>query len=138
MEEVVAAHRIEVDDDVYACLEREAKPLLDTPNSVLRRLLGLDPPSPNLATKRSRRSPLIQPISTGRLAVGQVLTWRRRKLGIVHEAVVTEDGKLRLEDGTVHDTPSGACAALAGHPVNGWTAWCTTDGNTLLSLREPI
>lgn len=32
---------IEVDDDVYALLRSKAEPFVDTPNSVLRRLLGL-------------------------------------------------------------------------------------------------
>ena len=35
---------IRIDDQVYAELQRRAKPFEDTPNSVLRRLLELDPP----------------------------------------------------------------------------------------------
>lgn len=35
-------HRIEIDDDVFAALQGHAEPLVDTPNDVLRRLLGLD------------------------------------------------------------------------------------------------
>jgi Mrr N-terminal domain len=33
---------IEIDDDVFGALQRQAEPLIDTPNSVLRRLLLLD------------------------------------------------------------------------------------------------
>ncbi|MDP6348963.1 MAG: hypothetical protein QF573_04445 [Chloroflexota bacterium] len=33
---------IRIDDDVYAHLQEHATPLTDTPNSVLRRLLGLE------------------------------------------------------------------------------------------------
>lgn len=33
---------IEIDDDVYGYLKRAAEPFVDTPNSVLRRVLGLD------------------------------------------------------------------------------------------------
>lgn len=33
---------IELDDDVYDFLKSEAEPFLDTPNTVLRRLLGID------------------------------------------------------------------------------------------------
>lgn len=36
------ARRIDVDDDVYGALRAQAEPFVDTPNSVLRRLLGLD------------------------------------------------------------------------------------------------
>jgi hypothetical protein len=35
-------HTIEIDDDVMGVLEKKAQPFTDTPNSVLRRLLGLD------------------------------------------------------------------------------------------------
>lgn len=34
--------QIEVDDEVFDLLKREAEPFVDTPNSVLRRLLGLE------------------------------------------------------------------------------------------------
>lgn len=40
--------KIEVDEEVYMALQREAEPFVDTPNSVLRRLLGITadiPPS---------------------------------------------------------------------------------------------
>lgn len=35
-------HNIEVDDEVFGRLQRLAQPFVDTPNSVLRRTLGLD------------------------------------------------------------------------------------------------
>ncbi len=34
---------IQVDAEVYDCLKESAEPFVDSPNSVLRRLLGLDP-----------------------------------------------------------------------------------------------
>lgn len=36
--------RIEVDDEVFALLQQHARPFLDTPNSTVRRLIGLDAP----------------------------------------------------------------------------------------------
>jgi hypothetical protein len=39
---------IDVDDEVYERLKEEAEPFVDTPNSVLRRLLRLDPSVPGL------------------------------------------------------------------------------------------
>lgn len=36
------APTIRVDDDVFSALQKRAKPFVDTPNSVLRRLLGLN------------------------------------------------------------------------------------------------
>lgn len=36
-------NQIEVDDEVFGVLKAKAEPFVDTPNSVLRRLLGVDP-----------------------------------------------------------------------------------------------
>ena len=36
------SREIEVDDEVFAVLQQEAEPFEDTPNTVLRRRLGLD------------------------------------------------------------------------------------------------
>ena len=34
---------IQIDDDVFAVLQRNAKPFVDSPNTTLRRLLGVEP-----------------------------------------------------------------------------------------------
>ncbi|MGR0319456.1 DUF4357 domain-containing protein [Agromyces sp. ZXT2-3] len=39
--------KIEVDDEVFAALQAMAEPFVDTPNSVLRRVLGVDVRSPS-------------------------------------------------------------------------------------------
>ncbi|MFF3275207.1 hypothetical protein ACFYWU_30380 [Streptomyces chrestomyceticus] len=130
-------HSIDVDDEVYARLAREAKPLVDTPNTVLRRLLGLDREASTTSASRTRKAALAPLLSDGRLTTGQALIWHRRNLGQVHTAFVTADGKLRLDNGTVHDTPSGACFAAAGIAINGWSAWQTDKGTTLQELRNP-
>jgi hypothetical protein len=39
---VVVSPSIDIDDDVFATLKRHAEPFVDTPNMVLRRLLGID------------------------------------------------------------------------------------------------
>jgi hypothetical protein len=41
--------RIDVDEEVYGALRANAEPFIDTPNSVLRRLLGLDAASTSTA-----------------------------------------------------------------------------------------
>ena len=43
-----------IDADVYALIRKHAKPLEDTPNSVLRRLLRLDPPAPAQSVKTKK------------------------------------------------------------------------------------
>ncbi|HLJ58614.1 MAG TPA: hypothetical protein VKZ50_02670 [bacterium] len=40
---VPATMTIRIDPDVYRILKAHARPLVDTPNSVLRRLLNLEP-----------------------------------------------------------------------------------------------
>jgi hypothetical protein len=61
--------------------------------------------------------------------------WRRRNLGQEYHATVLSTGRLRLDDGSVHDTPSGAATAMAGSQQNGWKAWATEDGALLDDLR---
>lgn len=121
---------IRVDDEVFAKLQSMAEPLVDTPNSTLRRLLGLDTPASGGGN--NALSPLL---ADGRLIAGQRLVWRRRNLNQVHHVTVMPDGGLRLEDGSVHSTPSAAATTLAGNPQNGWKAFATEAGTPLGDLR---
>jgi hypothetical protein len=45
---------IDVDEDVYERLKQEAEPFVDTPNSVLRRVLGLDETSRATSNQQAR------------------------------------------------------------------------------------
>jgi hypothetical protein len=119
---------ITVDAEVFERLQREAQPLIDTPNSVLRRLLALD----STAVRPGALAPLLD---AGKLRPGQQLVWRRRNLGQEYRAHVTAQGNLRLHDGQVCDSPSGACDAVAHCKVNGWDAWRTDGGTSLSVLR---
>ncbi|WP_171162546.1 DUF4357 domain-containing protein [Streptomyces sp. I05A-00742] len=122
------AHTITVDAEVFECLQREAQPLIDTPNSVLSRLFALD----SAAARPGALAPLID---AGKLQPGQRLTWRRRNLGQEYHAHVTAEGCLQLDDGRVCGSPSGACDAVAHCKVNGWDAWRTDEGMSLSVLR---
>ncbi|MGC0375785.1 hypothetical protein [Streptomyces sp. SAI-229] len=130
---------IRVDDEVYEELQKRATPFVDTPNSTLRRVLGLpgkEAQPGSTAVAPSSPEPALRPLlADRRLHPGQQLVWRRRNLHRVHYAEVLEDGTLRLEDGSVHDTPSGAATALAGNSQNGWTAFATEDGILLRDMR---
>ncbi|GAB2961043.1 hypothetical protein [Streptomyces heilongjiangensis] len=126
-------HTIVVDQEVYERLQKEAVPFVDNPNTVLRRLLEID--HEREVGNRRRRSSLAPLVKAGRLAPEQRLTWRRRNLGETHVAYVTEDGYLRLPDGRICDSPSGACETVASCKINGWTAWHTEDGVPLADLR---
>ncbi|MFD4262586.1 hypothetical protein ACFWR9_34425 [Streptomyces sp. NPDC058534] len=128
-----------MDDEVYEELQKRAKPFVDTPNSTLRRVLGLPEratQSGNTAVASSSPEPALRPLlADGRLRPGQRLVWRRRNLNLVHYAEVLANGTLRLEDGSVHDTPSGAATALAGNSQNGWKAFATEGGILLRDMR---
>ncbi|MEU3684543.1 DUF4357 domain-containing protein [Streptomyces sp. H23] len=130
---------IRVDNEVYEELQKRAKPFVDTPNSTLRRVLGLTEQatgSGGTAVALSAPEAALRPLlADGRLHPGQRLVWRRRNLNRVHYAEVLANGTLRLEDGSVHDTPSGAATALAGNPQNGWKAFTTEDGILLRDMR---
>lgn len=45
--------QLEVSEEVFAALQHRAEPLIDTPDSVLRKLLGLQDESPTLSTPRT-------------------------------------------------------------------------------------
>ncbi|WP_030018970.1 DUF4357 domain-containing protein [Streptomyces monomycini] len=124
----MSGHTITVDAEVFERLQREAQPLIDTPNSVLRRLLALD----STGAQSGALTPLLD---AGKLQPGQRLVWRRRNLGHEYRVHVTTEGNLQLEDGRICDSPSGACSALAQGSVNGWDAWRTDGGTSLNVLR---
>lgn len=129
---------IRVDGEVYELLQRQAKPFVDTPNSVLRRILGLHPePAQRKPASGHRPGELAPLLAAGLLKPGEELVWKRRQA--VHRAVVTTDGWLELPDGRFFDTPSGAAKTLAGYEVNGWRSWERTRGGVRLSsLRKQL
>ncbi|WP_435586351.1 hypothetical protein [Micromonospora aurantiaca (nom. illeg.)] len=135
--EVAAVPTIRVDDEVYELLQRRAKPFVDTPNSVLRRELGLRPSEGAKVAAAGSSGELAPLVAAGLLRSGEELVWRRRQS--VHHATVTDDGCISLEDGRRFDTPSGAARALSGYEVNGWRNWGRArDGVRLSSLRDQL
>jgi hypothetical protein len=131
---------IRIDDEVYEVLQHKAQAFVDTPNTVLRRVLGLTGETAQVgATRRPSNPPgeLSPLLKAALLKAGEELVWKRRKS--THIAVVTADGWLELEDGQSFDTPSGAARALAGYEVNGWRNWGRArDGVRLSSLRDQV
>ncbi|MEU0472901.1 hypothetical protein ACFW5S_04920 [Streptomyces olivaceus] len=130
---------IRVDKEVYEALQQRAEPFVDTPNSTLRRILGLPgkatPSGPTATSPSPPEAALLPLLADRRLQPGQRLVWRRRNLNEVHYAEVLANGTLRLEDGSVHDTPSGAATTLAGNQQNGWKVFTTENGVLLGDMR---
>ncbi len=109
---------VPISDEVFAAIQRQAVPLVDTVDSVLRRVLGLD--ADQEPGKTGKLLPLLR---AGVLAPDDELVWRRTQLGEVHQAVVLATGCIRLADGRVATSPSGACSALSNTSVDGWEEW---------------
>lgn len=75
----------------------------------------------------------------GVLAAGDVL--ESCYAGVTTAATVTEDHRIRLANGEIFDSPSGAFRRARmletgeDKQVNGWTVWKVADGRTLNELR---
>ena len=118
---------IRVDDEVYALLQERGEAFVDTPNTVLRRILGLTesgestgnpvaagrPPQRGTGEPRARQAPSPTTCSTPRRGARLAA----RDNGERHTARVGADGTLHLEDGHVADSPSAAARHLAGYEV---------------------
>jgi len=73
---------IEIDHEVFAAIRDNAEPFTDTPNSVLRRLLGLDPGAATKAEGSPRpRKP------GGRASPGSILPEAEYEIPILQELV---------------------------------------------------
>jgi hypothetical protein len=138
---------IRVDDEVYALLQERGEAFVDTPNTVLRRILGLTESGESTARSIGRRKgshsdrasrKLARLVADDLLAPDEELVWERRNNGERHTARVGADGTLLLEDGHVADSPSAAARHLAGYEVNGWRVWRrTSDDKSLADLWSP-
>ncbi|MBE1531738.1 restriction system modified-DNA reader domain-containing protein [Actinomadura algeriensis] len=133
--------KIDVDGEVYAWLEKQVIGFDDNPNSVLRRLAGLDGTAASQDVGRGggaaddeKDGELLPLIKAGRLQSGDMLVWRRPRKNETFRATVTERGCIRLPDGRVFTRPSPAAAVLVGQQTNGWDAW-KFDGVKLNDLK---
>ena len=123
---------IRVDDEVYDALQSRARAFIDTPNAVIRELLGITRgvDARAAATGRSLATLLDQHW----LVAGDPLTWRRRNTGVTITAAVTADGLIEFPSGELFDSPTAASSYAAGHRQNGWTTWRVRTGDTLDEL----
>jgi hypothetical protein len=154
--------KIDIDDEVFAYLQARAQPFVDTPNTTLRRLLGVgsasrgkemtvgDPEldallaeSMALATKRSKapKADLHELVERGVLRNGQKLYLidykgnRLKKLG----ALVS--GSSLIFEGKRYSMSNLATELLqregfTSKAVRGPTHWVTEEGKTIKQLWE--
>lgn len=130
--------RIEIDDDVYAELERNVKGF-EQPNDVLRRLLlknaqptagSTGVPSPAAPSIPGALTPLID---QGFVKPGDTLSHVQVRKGRHFAATVEPDGWIRTEMGRYKE-PSPALGKLVGTSIDGWAYWI--HGPTGKSLRR--
>lgn len=97
--------------------------------------------SPTTYLYQGRRVLVSDLLEEGLLEVGERLTWPRPRVGVTYTAEVLPTGELRLEDGTVHKSPSLAAMKAADVPsYDGWHAWRVPrlDGCQLHDLRQRL
>lgn len=95
------AHDITIDDQVFALLETRARPLVDTPNSVLRRLLGLEgtPESDSrLGDRPSGAEGPELPVSMGARRNPLPVTPQREFRRPIREALLAAGGGRNMEE----------------------------------------
>ncbi|MGA4851329.1 hypothetical protein ACOBQB_35680 [Streptomyces sp. G5(2025)] len=131
---------IDVDDEVFAFLQSQSEPLVDTPNDVLRRLLLESSGHPSATTAERRPGDLLPFINAGLLKAGDKLIHVQPRRGLTHEATVTPDGWLQIEDGRAFSKPSPALKAQTGVDINGYGKYVLkTDPDVRLQdLREQL
>lgn len=128
-------HRIEVDDEVYAELERHVTGF-EQPNDVLRRLLLSNKAAAPLAAASARKGRLLPLLQADLIAVGDVLVHERKRKGDRFEAKVAEQGWLDV-NGRPYQSPSPALGNLVGSQIDGWHNWRhVKTGKTLRELRD--
>lgn len=129
--------KIDVDDDVFAFLQRHSVPLVDTPNDVLRRLLLNDELAAVAAEGTRRAGALLPLLEFGLVRSGDTLRHHQPRLNRTHEATITADGWVELPDGRVYAQPSPALKAQTGSDINGWGQYIhVPTGRPLQELRK--
>ncbi|MFF9727785.1 hypothetical protein [Streptomyces gardneri] len=129
--------KIEIDDEVFAYLQRHSEPLVDTPNDVLRReLLGDGKDAKGTSVERGLGG-LMFIIEAGLAAPGDKLVHHQPRRHRTHEATISADGWVELPDGRAFAQPSPALKAQTGSDINGWGQYThVPSGRKLQELRE--
>lgn len=128
--------RIDVDDEVYAWLEKRARGF-ETPNDVLRReVLGVLSAGKAQPPGRTGEKGALWPfITASLLASGDELRHVQKRKGNMFFATVDEDGWIVTDLGR-YKQPSPALKDKVGSEINGWVQWThVKSGKTLHQLK---
>ncbi|HVF04912.1 MAG TPA: hypothetical protein VNA20_08740 [Frankiaceae bacterium] len=128
--------KIDIDNDVYAYLERHARGF-ETPNDVLRRLLDV-PPAPAGAPARGPRGALAPLLDAGLVKPGDSLVHTQVRKGRTFRATIDAAGWVTTEQGR-YRAPSPALRDFVGSEVDGWANWQhERTGRRLRDLRAQL
>ncbi|MDX2748297.1 hypothetical protein [Streptomyces sp. NRRL_B-2557] len=128
---------IEIDDEVFAYLQRHSEPLVDTPNDVLRRQLLEGEKSSAGKAETRKTGALMFIIEAGLAAPGDKVQHHQPRLKRTHEATITADGWIETPDGQAFPQPSPALKTQTGIDINGWGQYThLPSGHRLQQLRE--
>jgi hypothetical protein len=73
-------------------------------------------------------------IDLGLLKPNSELIWKKRTAENAFLATITDDGSIRVADGSLHKSLSGAARHLnSGKPIDGWNVWRVKESEQLLS-----
>ncbi len=130
--------RIEIDDEVFQRLQDQAAAFVDTPNDVLRRVLGLSAPAEADEPVAARQpGNLAKLVNAGLVKPGDRLTHVRKRSGTTYHAIVTTDGWTQLPDGRSFRGPSPALKECVGTQIDGNRNWThDASGKTLRQLLD--
>lgn len=131
-------HKVEIDDEVFTFLQRQARPLVDSVNDVLRRLLL---PKESGEAKQAARRPgnLARLVDAGLVQAGDRLTHTRKRSGQTFHAIITADGWTELPDGRPFRGPSPALREYVGTQIDGNANWThDASGRTLRQLLDTL
>lgn len=128
-------NKVEIDDEVFAYLQKQAKPLVDSVNDVLRRLLL---PS-GAAAATSPPGNLAKLVEAGLVQAGDGLTHMRKRTGQTFHATIDANGWTELPDGRIFRGPSPALKEYVGTQVDGNKNWThDRSGKTLRQLLDAL
>jgi len=109
---------IEIDIDVHKAIEAARLSFDDTPNDILRRLLGIE------AATRGSLAELL--MNGSGWSYGGVFLPNGSRLGMTyngeHYTAIIQDGALRIGD-IEFKSLSGAAQHVTGQNLNGWNYW---------------
>ncbi|PLS30497.1 hypothetical protein Uis1B_1642 [Bifidobacterium margollesii] len=80
----------------------------------------------------SRRVTIAQVLDAGLLVAGETFEWVRPRKGERWVATITDDGRMRMEDGTEYPSPTAAARAVGGSSA-GLNVWKRTSNGQKLS-----